>query len=116
LKYLYSVETVRSIAHSIICKRLFRGKMHSDWLIGLEIIQGRWQHGEKVGYCYPGGLEKTLCKWDIYVLLVTKGLNKLYKMTVKYLNSRMVHQRIYKSLRLAPESSSSRPQFHIKFP
>jgi hypothetical protein len=27
-----------------------------------------------VGYCYPNGLEKTLCKWDIYVPLVTKGL------------------------------------------
>jgi len=29
---------------------------------------------EKVGYCYPSGLEKTLCKWEIYVPLVTKGL------------------------------------------
>jgi hypothetical protein len=27
-----------------------------------------------VGYCYPSGLEKTLCKWYIYFLLVTKGL------------------------------------------
>jgi len=27
-----------------------------------------------VGHCYPSGLEKTLCKWDIYVPLVTKGL------------------------------------------
>jgi hypothetical protein len=51
------------------------GKMHSDWFNGIEILQGRWQHGEKVGYCYPSGLEKTLCKWDIYVPLVTKGLN-----------------------------------------
>jgi len=43
-----------SIAHSIICTvRLFRGKMHSDWINGVEILQGRWQHGEKVGYCYP---------------------------------------------------------------
>jgi hypothetical protein len=40
----------------------------------IEILQGRWQHGEKVGYCYHSGLEKTLCKWDIYVPLVTKGL------------------------------------------
>jgi len=40
-----------SIAHSIICTRLFRGKMHSDWFNGIEIPQGRWQHGEKVGYC-----------------------------------------------------------------
>jgi hypothetical protein len=48
-----------SIAHSIICTRLFRGKMHSDWFNGKEILQGRWQHGEKVGYCYPIGLENT---------------------------------------------------------
>jgi len=47
--------------------------MHFDWFNGIE-IQGRWQHGEKVGYCYPSRLEKTLCKWDIYVLLVTKCL------------------------------------------
>jgi hypothetical protein len=50
--------------------------MHSDWFNGIEIVQGRWQHGEKVGYCYPNGLEKTLCKWNIYVPLVTKGLRK----------------------------------------
>jgi hypothetical protein len=49
--------------------------MYSDWFNGIEILQGRWQHGEKVGYCYPSGLEKTLCKWDVYyVPLVTKGL------------------------------------------
>jgi hypothetical protein len=49
----------------------------SDCFNGIEILQGRRQHGEKVGYCYPSGLEKTLCKWDIYVYvpLVTKGLN-----------------------------------------
>jgi len=64
-----------SIAHSIICTRLFCGKMHSDWFNGMETLQGRWQHGEKAGYCYPRGLEKTLCKWDIYVPLVTKGLS-----------------------------------------
>jgi len=63
-----------SIAHSIICTRLFRGKMHSDWFSGIAIFQGRWQHGEKVGYCYPSGLEKTFCKCDLYVSLVTKGL------------------------------------------
>jgi hypothetical protein len=63
-------------AHSIICTvRLFRGKMHSDWFNGIEILQGRWQHGEKVWYCYPSGLEKTLCKRYIYVPLVVKGLN-----------------------------------------
>jgi hypothetical protein len=53
-------------------------KVHSDWFNGTEILKGRWQHGEKVGYCYPSGLEKTLCKWDIYVLLVTKGLKQSY--------------------------------------
>ena len=96
LEYLYSVEPVRmhfptkqpcandtvcnavcSIAHSIICTWLFRGKMHSDWFNGIEILQGRWQRGGKVGYCYPSGLEKTLCKWDVYVPLVTKGLIRL---------------------------------------
>ena len=66
-----------SIAHSIICTRLFRGKMHSDWFSGTEILQGRWQHGEKVGYCYPSGLENSLCKWETYSYapLVTKGLS-----------------------------------------
>jgi hypothetical protein len=64
-----------SIAHCIICTvRLFRGKKHSDWFNGIEILQGRWQHGDKVGHCYPSGLEKTLCKWEIYVPLVMKGL------------------------------------------
>jgi len=53
--------------------------MHSDRFNGIEILQGRWQHGEKVGYHYPSGLEKTLCKWDTYVPLVTKGLNKKLK-------------------------------------
>jgi hypothetical protein len=48
--------------------------MHYDWFNGIEILQDRWQHGEKVGYYYPSGLEKTLCKWEIYVTLVTKGL------------------------------------------
>jgi hypothetical protein len=91
LKCLYSIEPVRmhfpvkqlstndtmcnaAIAHSIICTRLFRGKMHSDWFDRIETLQGRWQHGEKVGYRYPSKLEKTLCKWDICVPLVTKGL------------------------------------------
>ena len=51
--------------------------MHSDWFNGIQILQGRWQHGENVGYCYPSGLEKTLCKWDIYVPLVMKGLRNV---------------------------------------
>jgi hypothetical protein len=46
--------------------------MHSDWFNGIDILQGRRQYGEKVGYCYPSGLKKILCKWDIYVPLVTK--------------------------------------------
>jgi len=60
LKSVYSVEPVRmhfpvkqlctndtvcnaacSIAHSIICKWLFRGKMHSDWFNGIDRLQGR---------------------------------------------------------------------------
>jgi len=72
-----------SIAHSIICTRLFSGKMHSDWFNGIEIPQGRWQHGEKVGYCYPSRLKKTLCKWDINVPLVTKGLTGTYCMALQ---------------------------------
>ena len=87
LKYLYSVEPVRMhftakqpCANDTVCDAgmqhctQYRGKMHSDWFNGIGILQGRWQHGEKVGYCYPSGLEKTLCKWDIYVALVMKGL------------------------------------------
>jgi hypothetical protein len=48
--------------------------MHSDWFHGVEIVQGRWQHGEEMGYWYPRGLAKTFCKWDIYVPLVMKRL------------------------------------------
>jgi hypothetical protein len=62
------------IARSIICTRLLWGKMHSDLFNGIKILQCRWQHWEKVGHCYPSGLKKTLCKWDIYVPLVTKEL------------------------------------------
>jgi hypothetical protein len=65
---------LRSIAHSIICTRLFRGKMHSDRFNEIEILQVRWQHGEKVGYCYHSGLEKTLFKRELYVPRVTKWL------------------------------------------
>ena len=54
-----------------------QGKTYSDWFNGIEILQGRWQHGEKEGYCYPSGLEKTLCKWDVYVPLLTKGLRNI---------------------------------------
>jgi hypothetical protein len=71
LKYLCFIEPVRM--H-------FPAKQtctNYDWFNGIEILQGRWRHGEKVYYCYPSGLEKTLCKWDMYVPLVTKGL--MYK-------------------------------------
>jgi hypothetical protein len=53
--------------------------MHSEWFNEIEILKGRWQHGEKMGYCYPSGLEKTLFKWDVYVPLVTKGI-KIFQM------------------------------------
>jgi len=56
--------------------------MHSDWFNGIQILQGRWQHGEKVGYCYPSRLEKTLCKWDTYVPLGTKGLKTELKVPI----------------------------------
>jgi len=63
--YCYPSGLESSIAHGIICTRLFRGKMHSDWFNGIEILQGRWQHGEKVEY---------LLSQRTYVPLVTKGL------------------------------------------
>jgi hypothetical protein len=34
-----------------------------------------------VGCCYPSGLEKTLCKWDIYVWLVMKELIRYWEMS-----------------------------------
>jgi hypothetical protein len=58
--------------------------MHSDWFNGIEILQGRWQHREKVGYYYPSGLEKTLCKWEIYVTLVTNGLKNYFIIIVPF--------------------------------
>jgi len=77
LKHLYSVEPVRMhflskqpCTNDTVCN----AAIHSNWFKGIEVLQGRRQHGEKVGYCYPSGLEKTLCKWDIYVPLVTKEL------------------------------------------
>ena len=81
----YHLFSVHCTAHSIICTvytvlhtvSFVQGKMHFDWFNGIEVLQGWWQHGEKVGYCYPSGLEKTLCKWDIYVPLVTEGSKAL---------------------------------------
>jgi hypothetical protein len=68
-----------------ICTWLFCGKMHYVWFNKIKILQGRWQHGEKVGYRYPSEHEKTLCKWDIYVPLVLNGLmyNILYCLLCK---------------------------------
>jgi len=41
--HLYTaVMLLCSIVPSIICTRLFRGKMHSDWFSGTEMFQGRW--------------------------------------------------------------------------
>jgi len=68
-----ALHTVSFVQYGCFCE-----KMHSDWFNGIDILQGRWQHGEKVGYCYPSGPEKTLCKWDIYVPLVTKGLRRSF--------------------------------------
>jgi len=68
LKYLYSVEPVRMHFPA-------KHPCTNDTVCNAAILQGRWQHGERVGYCYPSGLEKTLCKWDIYVLLVKKRLS-----------------------------------------
>jgi len=92
LKYLCSVEPVRMhfptkqpyCANDTVCNaamqhctqyHLYTAVLRENAFNGTELLQGRWQHGEKVGYCYPSGLEKTLCKRNIYVLLVTKGLN-----------------------------------------
>jgi hypothetical protein len=57
--------------------------MHSDWFNGIEILQGGWQHGENVGYCYPSGLEKTLCKLDIYICPAVHERVKYIKMICK---------------------------------
>jgi hypothetical protein len=94
LKCLYSVEPVRMyFPAKQTCTNVTDGKMHSDEFNGIEILQGRWQHGEKVEYCYRSRLEKTLCKWDMYVPLVTKGLkrNRTHKRTSKNKNSVFKH-------------------------
>jgi hypothetical protein len=66
--------------------------MHSDWFNGIEILRGRWQHGEKEGYCFPSGLEKTLCKWDLYVPLVTK---RLMSVVIKNVHSGGIMNGVY---------------------
>jgi hypothetical protein len=60
--------------------------MHSDWFNGIEILQGILQHREKVGYSYPCGLEKTVCKWDVCVPLITKGFNCVDTICTIYFN------------------------------
>jgi hypothetical protein len=74
LKYTKTDSHPCCIAHSNVCTQLFGRKMHSDWFHSVDIVQGRGQHGEEVGYWYPCRLEKTICKWDIYVPRVMKGL------------------------------------------
>jgi hypothetical protein len=68
--------------------------MHSDWFNGIDILQGRWQHGENVGYCYPSGLEKTLCKWEVYVPLVTKGLNNCLQNLVDQIEAKILTESV----------------------
>jgi hypothetical protein len=74
--------------------------MHSDWFNGIDILQDRWQHGEKVGYCYPSGLEKTLYKWEVYVSLVTKGLTKVLGTSAFGLQTRVVSDVVVCTLKL----------------
>jgi hypothetical protein len=77
--------------------------MHSDWFNEIEILQGRWQHGEKVGYSYPSGLDKTLCKWEMYVPLVAKGLNGCLKLCFIY-TVVVPHVLFYDNVRNSPHS------------
>jgi hypothetical protein len=41
---------------------------------------------EKVGYCYPSGLEETLFKWDTYVPLVIEGLILISILIICYIS------------------------------
>jgi len=52
--------------------------MHSDWFNGIEILQGRWQLGEKLGYCHPRGLEKTLFLSGTYMSAGHERVNLPY--------------------------------------
>ena len=78
LKYLYSVEPVRmhfprkTAVYKLYCVQCciaalhtvsfvhgcFAGKMHSDRFNKIEILQGRWQHGEKGGTVIPVDLKR----------------------------------------------------------
>jgi hypothetical protein len=61
--------TASCICHTVTAICRYRGKVGT----GLSVL---WVAYAKVGYCYPSWLEKTLCKWEIYVPLVTKGLKQ----------------------------------------
>jgi hypothetical protein len=71
LKYRYSFEPVRMHfpAKQPYCTN------DTVYSAACSIVHS--MHGEKVGCCYPSGLEKTLCKWAIYVPLVTKWLMRV---------------------------------------
>jgi hypothetical protein len=46
----------------------------------VEILQGRWLHGEEVRDWYPNGLENAIFKGDIYVPLFMKGLRSFFSL------------------------------------
>jgi hypothetical protein len=71
-------------ALTINCTQLFREKMHSNWFHGVEILQGRWQHGEEVGYRFPSGLTKNICLFFIKTIF-------LYLLYLKLRNTRAVN-------------------------
>jgi len=80
------------------------GKMHSEWFNRIEILQGRWHYGEIVGYCYLSGLEKTLCKWDMYIPLVKKGLmqpNQPFTHTTGRIAARNDKQQLLNKIKVA---------------
>jgi len=43
---------------------------------------------KKCGHCYPSRSVKTVCKWNMYVPLVTKGLKSAFEYTVVKTNER----------------------------
>jgi hypothetical protein len=63
-----------------------------------------------VGYSYPSGLEKTLCKWEVYVPLVTKGLRKveLFRLIFKRYSYNKFHENQTSGGRLVPCGQTDR--------
>jgi hypothetical protein len=59
--------------------------MHPNWFHGVELVHGRWQHGG-VEYWCPSRLERTICKWDMYVPLDTEGLTVYYSISFLFLS------------------------------